>query len=163
MLVICLAKTTIHAQSRISVSYENADFKHVLKDLLEKTDLGCMFSENCLRHSLPVTYEAKNVTLDTLLKHIFNSQPFEYRISGRNILLIFPKRVRGRVIDIQGKPIEGVIVRGESQKTQTDSKGEFILENASCDSAINFFHRQYLNYVLISPPPTFTIRLSRFK
>ena len=137
LFIAIIIKFNLQAQQKISVSYNNADLFTVLKDIFYKTGLMSLMDAECAQNCHPVTLKARSISIDNLLKKVFHQQPVNYKLVEQGILII-PKNITGKVIDTNDEPISDVLVRGATYTALTNSKGEFILPQASCDESITF-------------------------
>ncbi len=100
----------------------------------------------------------KNVSIDKVLELCFKNQPFTYAIVNNTIVVKEkPKdgeeiysvsmlsnlpnhEVHGRVLNQDGQAVPGitVTVKGSSQVTTTDEKGEFVVNNVSDNTVLIF-------------------------
>lgn len=139
LITIASLHINLYAQERFTVSYKQAKLVTVLKDLNKKTGLSFVCDRKCLRYTMPVTLQAKNVDLHELLSIVFSAQPVDYMLIA-NRLAIVPRDISGKVTDKEGRPIAGVTVRADYQITHTDSTGEFTLRKAACTQSMLLFH-----------------------
>lgn len=128
----------VYAQ-KVTVAYKNATLKFVMDDLQIRSNKQFLYSDECLLYANRVTYSGTNVSLDTVLSHVFDRQPVTYILISKCII-VTPRDIRGRIIDEQGAPAEGVNVQGTVNHATTDKNGDFVLLNASCDSALYLSH-----------------------
>ena len=146
-LTILQVSAATYAQ-KITLSEKKSSLLTVFDDIKSQTGYDFMVSMDVLRSANTVTINVKNVSLEEVLKQIFQDQPLTYEVTDKSILVkqkepsllttikdnvakLFdlPEDVHGKVIDSLGQPVIGASVslsiKGYAYGTITDSKGEF--------------------------------------
>lgn len=129
---------TAYAQSiKIDLSVKNESLKQLIKQIETKTDYTFMLDQT-VDQSQKVTVDARQESLDAILRKAFAGKPITYEIIGKQIILKFPsakqsdqsRKIRGTVKDQNGEPVIGanVSVKGTTVGTITDVDGNFMLE-----------------------------------
>ncbi|MFL5740154.1 MAG: SusC/RagA family TonB-linked outer membrane protein [Flavisolibacter sp.] len=129
------------AQS-ISLSLEKASLETAIHQIQSQSPYQFVYTSETIQKAKPVSLHIKNVTIDTALSKLFEWQPLSYSIDNYYIMLkekqpkissVPAMDISGIVTDPQGLPIEAasVVVKGTTQATQTDQKGNFHLQNLS--------------------------------
>lgn len=119
----------------------------VISAVEQQTDYVFVYTEPMLKATKPVTVSAKDLPIHEFLTTVFKSQPLQFEIKDKVIILYLPPtakpsssnkpeaaedsltRIRGRVLNETGAPLAGVTVSaaGTNQATATDNRGDFIL------------------------------------
>ncbi|HEY0676659.1 MAG TPA: SusC/RagA family TonB-linked outer membrane protein [Chitinophagaceae bacterium] len=164
LLVTCLhAYPNGYAQNSVTLSEKNASLIKVFKQIKRQTGFSYMVTSDLLSQANKVTIEVKNMNLNDVLGMIFSSQPFTYSIVGRTIVVkekvrrevqktvelqLPPVDVKGRVVNEKDVPVAGVTVsiKGATQSTVTNAKGEFILNSVQPGAVLVFTHVSLESY-----------------
>jgi TonB-linked SusC/RagA family outer membrane protein len=139
MIFLVAASINLFAQrpsQKIDISLKNSTLKEFINFIESKTNYTFMYKN--LDLTTPVTIEAKQTELRTILSRVLTPLKIAYEISGERIILtqIVNKPVTGTVIDaLTNEPIAGATIseKGTTNGTATDADGKFSLtvgENA---------------------------------
>lgn len=127
---------------KVSIQVRNRTFKSVIQQLQQQSGYSFVLDNVYLRQARPITLSLKNVEILDALPLVFANQPFDYQVEGK-VVYFSPKLIthlidagvnvlqqrviKGRVIDEQGNPLEGVTVRvkGTSVVSMTDADGDY--------------------------------------
>lgn len=157
----------------ITVSVSSAPLETVFHLVKQQTAYRFVYAREELESALPVTLELRNVDIATVLEQCFKGQPLTYLIEERYIIV---KRrtpapdttkilqvVKGVILSRDGEPLAGatVTVKGTSQTTVTDDKGNFRLEGIEAGatllvSSVGYRERAYT----VSSPDLIRLRLA---
>ncbi|HTF17057.1 MAG TPA: TonB-dependent receptor [Chryseolinea sp.] len=132
----------------VSLSCKQYALESVFQSVEKQTGLIFIYKEATLKGALPVTIDAKNISVERFLKQVFASQPLGFDIKGQYIL-VYPNPpankassatrrtallqdtsiLRGTVVDEKGGPIDNasIIVAGTQSGTSTGTDGSFAL------------------------------------
>jgi TonB-linked SusC/RagA family outer membrane protein len=158
MAVIIIALQSFQLQAadtaidKISIAYETAPLKKVLKEIEKQSEFRFFYNHQQVNVKRTVTVHFQDVSLTAALKEIFKGTPVNFKISGRQILLYehSPQagsvdtgetvvstpllqntevNISGIVTDDQGDTMPGVniVIKGTTLGTVTDSGGKFVL------------------------------------
>lgn len=127
-----------YAQSvKIDLSVKNESLRQFIKQIETKTDYTFMLDQT-VDQSQKVTVDARQESLDAILKKALAGKQISYEIVGKQIILKLPgntqsnqsKKISGTVKDQNGEPIIGanVSVKGTTVGAITDIDGNFMLE-----------------------------------
>lgn len=127
-----------YAQSvKIDLSVKNESLRQFIKQIETKTDYTFMLDQT-VDQSQKVTVDARQESLDAILKKALAGKQISYEIVGKQIILKLPgntqsnqsKKISGTVKDQNGEPIIGanVSVKGTTVGAITDMDGNFMLE-----------------------------------
>lgn len=127
-----------YAQSvKIDLSVKNESLRQFIKQIETKTDYTFMLDQT-VDQSQKVTVDARQESLDAILKKALAGKQISYEIVGKQIILKLPgntqsnqsRKISGTVKDQNGEPIIGanVSVKGTTVGAITDIDGNFMLE-----------------------------------
>lgn len=127
-----------YAQSvKIDLSVKNESLRQFIKQIETKTDYTFMLDQT-VDQSQKVTVDARQESLDAILKKALAGKQISYEIVGKQIILKLPgntqsnqsKKISGTVKDQNGEPIIGanVSVKGTTVGAITDIDGNFSLD-----------------------------------
>ncbi|MEJ0107169.1 MAG: TonB-dependent receptor plug domain-containing protein [Bacteroidota bacterium] len=143
-----------HAQT-ITLSLKNEPIQKAFKQIESQAGYTFIYTKNMIANSKPVTFVAKDETLEKVLKLCFNDQPFVYTIMDKYIVIkqksipavndvegagstLSNFELHGRVNDESGKPVvrSTVTEKGTKNIAFTNDDGEFVLTNVSENAII---------------------------
>ncbi|WP_298707286.1 SusC/RagA family TonB-linked outer membrane protein, partial [Chitinophaga sp.] len=166
-LLLTAAFLQAHATGKaqqVTITGRQLTLRQVFKAIKEQTGHVVLNQKGVLADAKPVAVTAKDMPLRQLLTLIFKSQPLEYDIQGKTILITRKPQpepvasgvapapdteaafapVSGLVRSADGKPMPGVniVVMGQTKGAVTAANGTFSLEVAEGDvlriSAVGF-------------------------
>lgn len=118
---------------------KNVPLQQVFKAIKAQTGYNIVVTGTNLDKSKSVTIDLKNTPLKEALKRIFDSQPLNFEIVEKAIVITEKKaptssentqqNITGTVTSERGEPLPGVTVtvKGTDKQTATDSKGNFTI------------------------------------
>ena len=128
----------------ITLKETNAPLTNVLNKISKQSGYFFLYDDATMHLAVPVEIEIQNASLDKALSILFVTQPFDYTIKGKTIVIklrdnkplnehrdtVMPTqllRITGIVSDAQAKPVEGVTisVKGTAAATRTDAQGYY--------------------------------------
>ncbi len=149
MTAILLLAVGLHVSGKtvsqtITFSGKDATLREVFTAVRNQTDFGIIYNKLWLGNTRPLTIKAVNMPLRRFLEEVFASQPLEFSIVGKMVIVrkrpptfdslsqqlipLIPVVIRGRVTNEKGEPvIASVQVKGTNKGTTTDNNGEFEL------------------------------------
>lgn len=145
---------------KISLSERNAPIEKVLDKIRQQSGFDFMLPSADLKNAKPISIVVKNANLNSVLKQVFDNQPFDYAVLGKSVVvsrkelsvidkisaLFSDQVVNGQVGNEKGTVMPGVTVRlkGSAMKpVTTDSEGRFTMRVP--DKAVLVF--SYVGYV----------------
>ena len=154
LLSACLTASANGFGQTISLSEKNAYLSEVFKKIEKQTNYTFAYTGSQLSQAKRVTVEINSGTLEQVLALCFKDQPFTYTII-ENTIVVKPKiegpnkqatsepppiDIKGRVVNENGEPVEGVTVtvKGTKNATATDVNGIFELKSVD-ENATLFF------------------------
>ena len=138
VLVTLFLFNSAYAQSvKIDLSVKDESLRQLIKQIETKTDYTFMLDQT-VDQSQKVTVDARQESLDVILKKAFAGKQINYEIVGKQIILKLPgvnqsnqsRKVNGTVKDQNGESVIGanVSVKGTTVGTITDVDGNFTLD-----------------------------------
>lgn len=132
------------AGQRVSFKWVNMPAKGALAELTAKTGVRFAYAESVFRNSPPITAEATDEPLTTVLNSIFVPEGITYRVNGDMVILnrtaqsgqvkaegrVQSREIKGTLTDSAGNVLPGVSVKVKDQPsigTTTDVNGRYIL------------------------------------
>lgn len=136
---------------KITLSEKNTPLTKVFDQIRQQSGYDFLINKSVLKTSKPVTLDVKDAELKDVLAKIFASQPLQYEITDKLVLVKVKERtffeslteafsgitVKGKVVDEKGLPIPGatITLKDRSQAAATDVNGNFMLQRVS-DNAV---------------------------
>ena len=155
LFAACLqVSATGNAQS-ISLSVKDAAMESVIQNIRKQSGYDFVYTLEALKKAKPISINLKNATLKEALDKCFLNQPLTYSIienvvvvKGKELPVSTPVKqvieladidVRGKVVDENGMPVlASVTVKGTSNATSTNDKGEFELKGVPENATLVF-------------------------
>lgn len=124
LIILFVFVVNIGYAQKVTLNEHNAPLEKVLRKVRQQTGLGFLFTDKALKAALSVTIEVKDHDLTETLQLIFDNQPLQYGFQNHTIvvspkeksllskIVAYFKRItaNGRVLDEEGKPLEGAVV-----------------------------------------------------
>lgn len=144
ILIIALGCVCSGGYGQITLKAKKAPLERVLSDIEKQTRYVFLYDPDDLKVGL-ITVEVKNAGLQETLGKIFKGMPIEWNVVGNNVLLkkkrpegkgntlVTDGVISGRVVDAEGRPLQGVTVfnRKKGRGVETDSSGVFSIGAAN--------------------------------
>lgn len=137
ILTLFIFNFTYAQSERIDLSLKNEPLRQLITQIETKTDYTFMLDQT-VDQSLKVSVDARQESLDTVLKKAFAGTQISYEVVGKQIILKISRanqsnqsrKISGTVKDQNGESVIGanVSVKGTTVGTITDIDGNFILE-----------------------------------
>jgi TonB-linked SusC/RagA family outer membrane protein len=164
---------------KVDVQFRRTNIKEALRQLEEKTAFHFTYRDADLHNSLPVTYEARQVSVSQVLKNILRS-PLTFYQQDVNIIIkkitpdadpviVMPAdvpplsvMVRGKVTNEKNDPLEGVTVteKGTKNGTMTNATGQFTILVANEEAVLQFsFIGHQPREMVVAKQATLTVTL----
>ncbi|MEE1944194.1 SusC/RagA family TonB-linked outer membrane protein [Pedobacter sp. KR3-3] len=157
---------------KVTLNERNLALEKVLRKVRQQTGVGFLFTENALKTAIPVTIDVKDRDLKETLQLIFEKQPLRYELENNSIvvstkeksllgkIVAYFKRieVNGRVLDEEGKPLEGAIISLLPTGTEKESNLRKVLATTLADGSFQISGLAdssflYITYVGYEPLP----------
>ncbi|MEA4936666.1 MAG: TonB-dependent receptor [Paludibacter sp.] len=126
---------------RISFNLRNVPLKTVVTQIEKQTDYLFVYDEQAIDINQKVNVNARNNTVEEILKNVLSGTNVTYSIEGKNIVLRKKQKsdqdtnqsipathkIRGVVTDNRGEPLVGVniVIKGRNIGTISDINGDF--------------------------------------
>ncbi len=142
--VFILLTTSLQLAARsdaqtVTLSLKNVNIQKVFKEISKQTGISILYNEDIFKELSPVTIKVRNASIDEVMGKCLKGQPFRYSLQGGIITVekMLPKPsdnfqmpeviIKGKVTDVEGKPLEGVsvLVVGKKNGAATDANGNF--------------------------------------
>lgn len=141
-IILSVAATRADAQ-QVTISGANLSFEKVLKEIRNQTGFNFVCKDEWAKDIGLITLDAKNVSVDEILRMSLNGKPFAFTVHNK-VITIFPASLRitvtGKVVDNTGKPMQGVsvTVKGTQAGTSTNQDGDFSIRDVNVKSMLVF-------------------------
>jgi TonB-linked SusC/RagA family outer membrane protein len=163
-LLLVIAILQVSASSfaqKVTLTVKNAPLVTVFDQIRKQTGYDFLFSSSILKDANSVNINVKNVELNEVLKKIFESQPLEFSIENKSVvisskeeslmdkikdILAIPIDVHGQVTDSAGTPLIGASIRVKNGKmlAVTNATGEFSIKNIEIGTTLVISYISYL-------------------
>lgn len=161
LLIACLqVNAKGFGQGTVTISVKNVAVTEVFKEIEKQTPFRFLYRDELVKKAGLVTVAVKDASVAEVLDQCFARKPLDYKIfketivisekvavlankGGVNGMMELPAPtidVTGRVLNEQGKPVEGVTVniKNTNKATLTNSNGEFFLSSVEQDAVLVF-------------------------
>lgn len=147
------------AQGNVTISLKDVMVTEVFKEIEKQTSFRFLYRDELVKKAGTVTVTVKNASVEEVLNLCFAKKALEYKIFNATIVISekndatlrgggtgvieapLPKiDVTGRVLNEQGRPVEGVTVtiKGTTISTSTNGNGEFAINSVEQDAVLIF-------------------------
>ncbi|MDR6783338.1 SusC/RagA family TonB-linked outer membrane protein [Pedobacter africanus] len=159
----------------INLTQRNVSLDNVLKEIRKQSGYDILYNSNSIAKHQKLNVDVKNLTIEQALTVILKGLPLTFEINNKDVTIKSKERssfldkvtayfanieVRGRVVNEEGKPVEGatIAVKGSSMTTFTSSSGEFVLKGIAENAILEI---RYIGYETreIKAAPDLTITL----
>lgn len=142
----------------VTFSGKHVPVHELFSEVKKQTRFVFFYDGEIVRDTKPVTIHAKKMPLHDFLEQIFRDQPVEYSIVNRSIIVSSRKKgasdgihmgavlvaddiappVKGRVLTIEGDPVQGVsvMIKGTRKGVVSDENGRFEIDVESGQTLI---------------------------
>lgn len=155
LLITALSASANGNAQTVSLHYTNVDVRVVFTDIRKQTGYDFFYLEEHLDRLPKVTINENNRKLEDILAILFKNTNITWKISGKFIALTYrndPDKqvkdadlnpispIKGRVLNENGEPLEGVTisVKGQGTVAITNTAGEFHIDNIASDAILVF-------------------------
>ncbi len=154
LLTICCLTASAKVISQITLKETNAPLHRVFEKIREQSGYDIIFNGELIKSAGNVTVNINNVSPEEAVKVCLEGKNLDYAIVEKTVVIKEkiivsartlappPITVKGRVVDEEGKPVEGVTVtvKGSKTMTATNSNGEFTLFEVDNNASLVFTH-----------------------
>ncbi|WP_158557167.1 SusC/RagA family TonB-linked outer membrane protein [Mucilaginibacter conchicola] len=149
-----LMLTAINSSAqKVTLNEKNTPLKKVLTKLRKQSKFDFLYTEEVLQQAKPVTVQAVDQELGTVLQQIFRNQPVTYQIEDRTVTIRLRGQpaadrqhpsaanqmtISGLVTNKANEPLSGasIIVKRSKRGTTSDIHGIFTLSDATADDTV---------------------------
>ena len=152
LLLISITQTFAldsYAQNkRLNLDFKNETIVNILENIEDQSEFYFMFDASRINVNQRKSVACENQLIRNILDQLFEDTGITYSINDRQVLLTTinkfdneqQKAVSGKVSDSSGSPLPGVtvVIKGTSQGTVTNAKGEYSLTNIPENAILQF-------------------------
>src|SRR5690606_17729860 len=156
LLTVCLIPVAAETSAqKLTIQRERVGLRRIFSEVQNQTGYSVIYSVKHIERIPPVTVSLIDADIDAAMTHILKGLPLDYVITGKEIVIKkkptmhrssnappgveLPQQTRsGQVLDEQGKPLQGAVVRikGTEQETSTGRDGRFTLNNVDRNATL---------------------------
>ena len=170
-LIHIFAMDSYAQSSSLTVKFKNATVESVLQSVEDQSEFYFLYSRSLIDVNRKVDIQLDEVKIIDLLNELFAETDVEYKIEGRQIVLMNSennasqqqKDIDGKVTDIDGQALPGVsiVIKGTTIGTITDFDGVFLLANVSEDAILVFsFVGMKTQEIVVGEQTVFNIKMT---
>lgn len=167
MIILTLAavlQVSAHTNAQnITLSKKNASLQQIFKEIRRQTDYNFFYNNKTLRLAQKVNLDVQQASLEQVLEKCFKGQPLSYVIQEKVIIVSEkeqdktnwpppapPVDISGKIIDKEGKPLQGVsvFVKGTNQGTTSNAEGFFVLRGVQDNATIEVSYVGYFSQTI---------------
>jgi TonB-linked SusC/RagA family outer membrane protein len=173
LLPLLLAMTTKGFTQNLSLSFKKASLEKVFREIEKKVPQRFVYTRDMMDQSKPVTINAKNLPLRSVLDLVFSDQPLVYQLEDQFIKVKYKDAVSsppvldfditGRVLSENFEPVPGATVTARAaQKTVlADEAGNFTIHGLLPNEVLVISSIGYLSKTInLTGPAVLEIRLA---
>ncbi|MCD0487658.1 SusC/RagA family TonB-linked outer membrane protein [Pedobacter sp. MC2016-14] len=145
--ILCLCFAISASAQDVTLHFKAAPLQKVIDAVSKQSKFNFLFDAEFLKKANPVTIDADRMSVQKVLPLIFAGQPFNYKITGKSIILTQKvssrnvtedEIIHGMVTDSLGAGLPGVsvLLKGTSIAGQTDATGHFLLRNTGANKTV---------------------------
>lgn len=142
ILILCFCFQTqainVNGQKNINLRMKDVTIESVLKKIESQGIYRFVYKNEILPQSKLVTIDARNEAISHVMNEVLQNTSLSYKIMDRNLIVILPQAVAkvimqpvtGKVVDGEGRSIEGVSVieKGTTNGTTSNAEGNFSID-----------------------------------
>lgn len=136
---LLFVQTVLFAQENIKITIVRNDIslREALAEVERQSNMSVAYNESQLNTTQRISLNIKSQTVEHALNFILKGTGFSYKLSNGYIMIsadkkenVVPKKIKGKVVDINGEPLIGVNVKikNDPSGTITDIDGNFTLQ-----------------------------------
>lgn len=140
---------------RITIKKNNVNLSQVFNEIKKQCNCDFFYNEDLIKSQKTINVDMQNVTVQQVLDYCIKDQPIHYTVE-KNAIVITAKpdagqqtrTVRGRVVDVSGRPLPGITIseKGAGRNTVgTDRDGTFTILVHRADAVLIFSSVGYEN------------------
>ena len=132
--------------TKLTMDLRNVSVVNALREIENQSDFYFVYNKDAIDLDRQISLEAKNLSIEEVLDHLFKGTNVNYRLVDRHIILSAlqekqsDQKIHGRVTDSSGAPLPGVtvVLKGTTQGTITDSDGNYSLAGVPGNATLVF-------------------------
>lgn len=145
-IIQSVALNSYSQSTRLTIELRDVSVVDALRTIEDQSEFYFVYNKDAIDLERKVSLEARNLSIQEILDHMFQETNVGYQISDRHIILSTlqanqqPRTVGGKVTDATGASLPGVtvVVKGTTQGTITDIDGVYSLANVPVNSTLVF-------------------------
>lgn len=154
LFVTCVNASAMGWTQTVTISEKNVPIQKIFKEIFRQTGVSILYNEKLFEHSVPVTVNMKNASIQQVLDVCFKDQPYSYTIEDNSISVVEKPGeaaadplhdIHGHITDSLGHPLPraSVTVKGTRHGTSTDERGDFELKGVGGDATLVISYTGY--------------------
>jgi TonB-linked SusC/RagA family outer membrane protein len=160
----------------VSINQKNVPLRVVFKEIRNQTGYDFVFERQTSEAELKITIFVKKATVEEVLRTALSGLPYSFEITGNRVTIkkqeqksylehivsrLLAYEAFGKVVDIDQRPLQGVIVRSDNAKTVavTDVNGRFIIKGINNGDMLTFSYIGYQTFKIPAKPDIGVIAL----
>ncbi|MBE8719357.1 SusC/RagA family TonB-linked outer membrane protein [Sphingobacterium pedocola] len=177
-LIFFLVSSQIWATTRaqtFSFKKDQASIAEILQEIQKQTDYSFMYNSEDLKNFRRQNVNFRNTKIELVLQHVFDQAAIEYNIKD-NLITLYKRKstlkaierqdtvvLRGKVVNPDNIPLEGVSIQLKDVKKQTSTNkdGDYFIETGRLNGVLVFSYVGYKELEIpITNSPIINITLS---
>ncbi|KRT17813.1 hypothetical protein ASU31_00500 [Pedobacter ginsenosidimutans] len=172
LLAVMMQVSATTLAQKITINQKNVKLTDIFKSIRNQTGYDFIYDQDLLARSIPVNINLKNVELKEALQRMLAGQSLTYTIENKTVVIreksfldkvteYFDNiTVTGTVLDEQGQPLPGVVVKvkGTNRTTITGNGGKFYISASDENPTLILSYVGYKT-VEITAIPTLTVTM----
>lgn len=158
VLIILIAALHVSATTtaQITMSSDNISIEQFFNQLKKQTGYSFLLKDGMIAPEHKITVHVTDASLEQVLDQVLKPLSLTYKLDGKMVYIQkYPTAalqltnalfqpplidIHGRVVDEQGKPVEGVnvYIKNSKKATATNANGEFVLSAIEQDAVLIF-------------------------
>lgn len=154
ILLLVVGLTSSYAESdaqtaKLNLNFKSGTVKDVIDEIEKQTDLSFMYDNNVFRIDRPISINAEDETVKSIVEKLISGENLKYEMVNRYIVITSTnsittpqqqKSVSGKVTDSSGSPLPGVsvVIKGAAIGTITDANGYYSLSDTPANTTLVF-------------------------
>ncbi len=157
ILTACLQVSAKSYSQKVTLSMRDAPLQKVFKEIQKQTGYNFLYPYETVQKAGNIDVQVNGVTLQAALQQCLQNTSLTYSVVEKTVVIkekeviknVSPvvqdlpvlKKIFGKVIDENGKPLEGVsvLIKGSSMGTNTNADGEFSIDVPDNSSKVLVF------------------------
>lgn len=153
-LFLALMQASASGYSQITLNEKSISIQALFNAIEKQSSYIFLYNSKDIENTTKISIDVKNSSVDEILKESLKNMPLTYKIVDGTVLVkrsmervpaLQQSVVSGTVKDFAGAALAGVSVKvkGSSNGTSTDEKGQYTLRNVRPDAVLTFMYLGY--------------------